>query len=135
MKYSALFEPIKIGPVEIKNHIAMAPMSMLRAGPDHSINDTIIWHYLERARGGFGLVIIECTECSNKYASAMPGIMGCYDERDLPLWADLAGMIHSYGAKAFVQVSLGSGRQGHTQNHGDNRPLVAPHMKLRRGLP
>lgn len=126
MEYQTLFEPVKIGPVEIKNHLAMPPMSTLRAGPGHRINDTILWHYLERARGGFGLIIIECTECNNKYASAFPGIMGLYDEGDLPLWTDLANIIHLYGAKAFVQVSLGSGRQGNTRSPEDNRPLVAP---------
>jgi 2,4-dienoyl-CoA reductase-like NADH-dependent reductase (Old Yellow Enzyme family) len=38
LDYSPIFEPIKIGNVEIKNRIAMAPMNMNYTGPNHYVS-------------------------------------------------------------------------------------------------
>jgi len=51
--YSGLFEPIKIGKVEIKNRIAMAAMGVSGlVTPDGAFAQRAIDYYLERAIGG-----------------------------------------------------------------------------------
>jgi 2-enoate reductase len=53
-----LFESVKIGPVEIKNRVAMAPMGVVGlVNADGSLNARGIDYYIERARGGVGLII------------------------------------------------------------------------------
>ena len=50
-----LFEPMKIGSVEIKNHIAMAPMAnMGLIEEDGCYTKRVEDYYVERARGGTG---------------------------------------------------------------------------------
>ena len=52
-----LFESVKIGPVEIKNRVAMAPMGVVGlVNADGSLNARGIDYYIERARGGVGLI-------------------------------------------------------------------------------
>ncbi len=57
MSYDALFEPISIGDMELKNRLAVAPMNVGYASPDGYPNDQYLAHYATRARGGFGLII------------------------------------------------------------------------------
>ena len=57
-EFSRLLEPIRIGEVEIKNRIAMAPMAVFGlVNPDGSLGKRGIEYYLERARCGVGLII------------------------------------------------------------------------------
>ncbi len=55
----ALFEPIQIGSMPVKNRIVMAPMTTLYAGPNGEVTDRLIKYYVARARGGVGLIIVE----------------------------------------------------------------------------
>lgn len=53
-----LFAPIKIGTMELKNRIVMAPMGMNYAELDGSISEREINYYAARAKGGVGLINI-----------------------------------------------------------------------------
>ena len=58
LKYANLFQPIKIGNVEIKNRFALAPMGPLGlADAEGGFNQRGIDYYTERAKGGTGLII------------------------------------------------------------------------------
>jgi 2-enoate reductase len=53
--FRKILEPIKIGRVEIKNRVAMAPMGIVGLlNPDGSLGQRAIDYYVERARGGWG---------------------------------------------------------------------------------
>jgi len=55
MRKNKLFETIKIGNVEIKNKIAMAPMGAFGLiSDDGAFNQRAIDYYVERAKGGTG---------------------------------------------------------------------------------
>lgn len=57
MALEKLFEPIKIGNVELKNRVAMAPMKTLfESLADGLMNDYVTALYLARVKGGFGLI-------------------------------------------------------------------------------
>ena len=57
-RYSNLFEPFKIGKLEIKNRFVMAPMGPGGLStPDGAFNEKGIEYYVERAKGGTGLII------------------------------------------------------------------------------
>lgn len=48
-----LFRPIKIGPMEVKNRLIMAPMGTNLASPEGEITASFISYYAPRARGGW----------------------------------------------------------------------------------
>ncbi len=72
---SKLFDPIKIGRTEIKNRLAMSAMD-LGFTSDGSVNDRFIDFYVERARGGVGLIVIG----------------GCYPEMNGKVWKSIIGL-------------------------------------------
>ena len=56
--YPKLFEPVSIGKVSLKNRIAMAPMGIIGlTNLDGNPGERAIDYYIERARGGVGLII------------------------------------------------------------------------------
>jgi len=60
--FSRLFEPAKIGRLEIDNRIVKAPTFLCMGNPDGSVTDILIRFYEETASGGSGLVIVEGTQ-------------------------------------------------------------------------
>ena len=67
MNKQKLFESIKIGNVEIKNRIAMAPMANLGLiTPDGCFTKRAVDYYVERAKGGTGLIITGAVKVENE---------------------------------------------------------------------
>lgn len=54
-----LFEPIKIGSLEIKNRLAVPPMVANFCTPDGFVTDKFINYHNAKAKGGWGLIIVE----------------------------------------------------------------------------
>jgi len=55
-----LFDPVKIGKLNAKNRVFLAPMSRLRANIDRVPNELMAEYYSQRAEY-FGLVVTEST--------------------------------------------------------------------------
>ena len=113
-KYQPLFEPIKIGNVTIKNRYAQSPMAIYGVGPNKVIDQAACEYFVERAKGGVGLIFtgahmaeekiekkVQAFPCLTTDPAASTKQLGLLSER-----------VHAYGAKIFVQVSFGLGRNG-----------------------
>ena len=102
---SKLFGPIKIGNIEIKNRLAMSAMD-LGFTSEGFINERFIDFYVERARGGVGLIVVG----------------GCYPEMNGKVWKSIIGLdkdefipglkkftdtIHKYDVKVAAQILHG----------------------------
>ena len=61
MNFPTLFSPMKIGPVTIKNRIVMSSMCIGLAEYDGTAGKELSDYYEERAAGGVGLIMTECT--------------------------------------------------------------------------
>jgi 2,4-dienoyl-CoA reductase-like NADH-dependent reductase (Old Yellow Enzyme family)/thioredoxin reductase len=61
MRYPTVFQPCRIGNLTLKNRLAMSQMTMNFATEDGQVTDKLIGYYLERARGGVGLIFMEGT--------------------------------------------------------------------------
>ena len=110
-----LFTPYKIKGLELKNRIVMPPMCQYSVTKKDGIaNDWHYLHYVSRAVGGVGLIIIEAVGVEPD---------GRISERDLGLWSKeqipaLAKIIeacHQYGAKVAIQINH-SGRKAENAN-------------------
>lgn len=104
MKYEKLFTPIKIGNVEIKNRIAMAPMLMDFGQFDGRTTEQLMDYYEERAKGGTGLIITEITRVNDKTGASAFAQLGMSHDYQIEGMKNLADRIHSHGAKIFVQL-------------------------------
>ena len=98
-----LIKPIKIGPIQVKNRIVMAPMNTGFAGPNGEVTEKMIDYYEKRAKHGVGLIVVEAT-------AVVPDVknMACQprlsDESYIPGFATLVERIKAYGAKTFLQI-------------------------------
>lgn len=104
MNYPTLFSPIKIGNVEIKNRICMAPMLMDFGQFDGRTTGQLMDYYEERAKGGTGLIITEITRVNDVTGGAAFAQLGMSHDYQIEGMAELAKRIHSHGSKLFVQL-------------------------------
>ena len=65
-KFPHLLAPGKIGNLELKNRVVMGPTETLYATSDGEITDKIIDYYVERARGGCGLITVHSAQGATK---------------------------------------------------------------------
>jgi N-ethylmaleimide reductase len=121
MKKYKLFSPIKVGAIELKNHIVMAPMTRCRA-IDAIPNELMATYYQQRASAG--LIITEGTSPSPNglgYAR-MPGI---FSEEQILGWKKTTTAVHNNGGKIIIQL-MHSGRISHKLNMAEGTQIIAP---------
>ena len=53
MKFNAMFQPINIGPMTVKNRFVVPPMGNNFANTDGSMSDQSVAYYRERAKRWF----------------------------------------------------------------------------------
>ncbi len=107
---SPLFEPIKIGKLNLKNRIVMAPMCSRLPTADGEVTQALIDHYAVRAKGGASMLIIEFAHVDEKFSSAEWGMLSASSDRYLVGLSLLAETITLNGARACLQLAH-AGRQ------------------------
>ncbi|MFL0194300.1 FAD-dependent oxidoreductase [Clostridium sp. WILCCON 0269] len=116
MNNRSLFESIKIGKVEIKNKISMAPMGAFGLVDNEGCyNQRAIDYYVERAKGGTGLIITSITKVENEIDKIVPGVIPVISTnpgRFLMTSSEMTERVHAYGSKIFLQLTMGFGRTG-----------------------
>ncbi|MBN1848412.1 MAG: FAD-dependent oxidoreductase [Deltaproteobacteria bacterium] len=108
--YPRLFEPINIGKVKIKNRIAMAPMGIVGlTDPEGNPTQRAIDYYIERAKGGVGLIITSLFKVDNTI-EVNRGRMELVTNTSRRPLGELCDAVHSLGSKIFIQLTAGFGR-------------------------
>ncbi|MEG6566992.1 NADPH dehydrogenase NamA [Thermoanaerobacterium saccharolyticum] len=115
-----LFTPIKIKDITIKNRIMMSPMCQYSAGKDGLANNWHFVHYVSRAVGGVGLIMVEATAVESR---------GRITDHDLGIWNDqqveslkkIVEECKKYGATMGIQLA----HAGRKSEVADETP-VAP---------
>ena len=102
--FTKLFSPIRLANQEVRNRIVMPPMGTNYANSDGTIGEPFIRHYLERAKSGVGLIIVEVTSVDYPKGKTIAKQVKLNDYNDLPGWIDLADSVHAFGAKIICQL-------------------------------
>jgi 2,4-dienoyl-CoA reductase-like NADH-dependent reductase (Old Yellow Enzyme family)/thioredoxin reductase len=114
-RLGALFEPIRIGELQLPNRIVMAPMGTCLDESGEITADTIAY-YVRRAAGGVGAITVEGCLVSEETEGPEPKISS---DRYLPGLARLGDVLRERGVVAGVQL-MHPGRQV------VSGPVVAP---------
>ena len=122
--HKVIFEPMNIGEIQLDNRIALAPTYVGMGDETGMVTDQQLCYYYTRATGGVGLVIVEITGVTGRFAFIAGRGLGAASDRSIPGLRDLARVIHWGGAKAFIQLAPGHGAQA--MRHHKRRPLVGP---------
>ncbi|WP_321911956.1 MULTISPECIES: alkene reductase [unclassified Paraburkholderia] len=117
-----LFSPAKVGPVELDHRVVLAPMTRLRAEPDHTPSAMMVDYYRQRASAG-GLLITESAHPSYDSRGYI-GAPGIYTDAHVEAWRRITRAVHAEGGSIFMQIAH-DGRQSHVDLSWGNAP-VAP---------
>ncbi len=99
---SALFQPLTIKSIELKNRIAVPPMCQYSAIGGVA-NDWHHIHYAGLARGGAGVVIVEATAVSPE-GRITPKCLGIWNDEQANELAKIATTIKQNGSVAGIQI-------------------------------
>lgn len=124
-QFPNLFSELKLAQQTIKNRIVFPAMGTNFANADGTLSNTLKEYYIERARGGAGMLIMETTlvdypTCSGQVIYRQVKLK---DPRDKTNVFDLTEKIHAYGAKILFQPHHGGWRA----NRMLNSDWVAPY--------
>jgi len=116
---SLLLKEGQIENLKLKNRIVMPPMCMYKSDNSGELKTFHKGHYLARAIGGVGFIILEATAVEPK---------GRISANDLGLWDDsfieshkkLNEQMHSFGAKVAIQLA----HAGRKCNVEDETPIA-----------
>ena len=128
MKYEKLFQPGKIGNLELRNRVVMTAMGALMGDWNGCTTPEQIRFYEDRAKGGCGLIIPEFTSVDADSGHCNPIQLGIYDSRQIKSFQLICEAVHRHGAKIFIQLHHG-GREAPPACNG-GRQAMAPSVEL-----
>jgi 2,4-dienoyl-CoA reductase-like NADH-dependent reductase (Old Yellow Enzyme family)/thioredoxin reductase len=105
-----------IGGMVVRNRMVMPAMGVNMAEGGF-VNDAIINHYVERAKGGVGLIIVEVTCVDAPLGLNTSRMLVIDDEEYIPGFRRLTDAIHAQGARCVLEISH-TGRGAKRKNIG-----------------
>ncbi|WP_395397671.1 alkene reductase [Novosphingobium sp. BL-8A] len=117
-----LFTPARLGAIELRNRVVMAPMTRDRAGPDDEPTELMVEYYRQRASAG--LIVTEGTQPSpaGKGYWRTPGI---HSPAQVAGWRKVADAVHADGGRIVMQL-MHVGRASVRANKAADAETVAP---------
>ncbi|MFC8593089.1 alkene reductase [Streptomyces atroolivaceus] len=119
---SSLWQPFKLGRVELPHRLAMAPLTRSRANADGTPGPLAATYYGQRA--SLGLIITEGTQPSAD-GQGYPNTPGIHTPEQIAGWREVTDAVHAGGGTLFIQL-MHVGRLSHPDNTPHHRQPVAP---------
>jgi len=120
--FGALARSIRIGDLEVPNRIVFPALATGFGSADGYLTERCISYYLERARGGAGLIIVEPAAVAGAGRSASNTLL-IDDDKFIQMHAKLCEVLHAERVKLFLQL-VHAGRK--TSSRVTGTPPVAP---------
>ncbi len=97
----SLFDPIRVGEIELANRIVMAPLTRNRAGPGQVPSALAVEYYRQRASAG--LIITEATQVCPEGQGYLdtPGI---HNAEQVAGWRRITDAVHAAGGRIVAQL-------------------------------
>lgn len=112
--HEVLFSPYQLGGVELKNRYVMVAMGTGgMVTQENTFNQRGVDYYVERARGGVGLIITGTLYVENDIEQVVDGVMPCPTDHTgafIMSSSEMCERVHAYGTKIFAQLTAGFGR-------------------------
>ncbi|MFL6863406.1 MAG: alkene reductase [Allosphingosinicella sp.] len=117
----SLLDPIRIGAIEAKNRIFMAPLTRGRGTREHVPTPIMAEYYAQRA--GAGLIISEATGITQE-GLGWPYAPGIWSDAQVDAWRPIVKAVHDRGGKIVCQL-WHMGRLVHPSFLGGAAPVSA----------
>ncbi|QEE27749.1 alkene reductase [Terriglobus albidus] len=96
-----LFDPIRVGDLDLPNRIFMSPLTRLRGTPDHVPTPIQAEYYRQRASAG--LIISEGTPVA-PLGVGYPQVPGIWSDEQVEAWKPITQAVHEAGGRIFAQI-------------------------------
>ncbi len=107
VQFPNLLEAGVIGPSELKNRVALAPMTTNFSTPDGYVTEQLKAYYEARAKGGVGLLIVEPGGVDLATGKVIGRELAIDHDKTIPGLTELARVIQNQGAKAVIELTHG----------------------------
>ncbi len=118
---TTLFDPIRIGDLELANRIVMAPLTRNRAAAGQLASGLAVEYYRQRASAG--LIITEGSQISPD-GQGYVDTPGIYNAEQVAAWRRVTDAVHAEGGRIVVQL-WHVGRVSHVSLLPGGRPPVS----------
>ncbi|MBA1243870.1 alkene reductase [Pseudomonas japonica] len=98
---TTLFDPIRIGDLELPNRIVMAPLTRCRASAGRVPNALMAEYYVQRASAG--LILSEATSVT-PMGVGYPNTPGIWSDEQVAGWANITKAVHAAGGRISLQL-------------------------------
>jgi 2,4-dienoyl-CoA reductase-like NADH-dependent reductase (Old Yellow Enzyme family) len=98
---NSLFDPLKVGDLELPNRIVMAPLTRCRASAGRVPNALMAEYYAQRASAG--LILSEATSVSSQ-GVGYPDTPGIWSSEQVEGWKQITQAVHEAGGRIFLQL-------------------------------
>lgn len=109
MELRKVFEPGKIGTLELKNRLVVSAMSSHMGNPDGTPNETVNAYLVAKVKGGWGLVFTEDLGITED-AGSDPVVGSLWNDSQIPAWTETVRQVHAAGGLMGAQL-YHAGRQ------------------------
>ena len=109
MKLTKVFEPGKIGNLEIKNRLVVSAMSSHMGNDDGTPNAEVNAYLVAKVKGGWGLIFTEDLGVTED-AGSDPVVGSLWNDNQIPAWSETVRQIHEAGGLMGAQL-YHAGRQ------------------------
>ena len=127
--FTALLQTGRIGSLELKNRIIMAPMGSNYAEVDGFCGERIQAYYEARAKGGAALLTMGVCAVAYPAGTAEPFQVGVSRDDFIPGLAGIAERVHKHGAKIAMQLQH-AGKTA-TRDLAEGREMWVPSLPPR----
>ncbi len=103
MSFEATFTPMHIGKMLVKNRLVVPAMDSHMPEENGLVGQKAIDYYSARARGGFGMVIVEIAAVQ-RCGIGMPNEINIYNDECIPGLTALTNSMKHYGARTVIQL-------------------------------
>ena len=114
----------RIGTLELRNRIIMAPMGDCLSNTDGTVSDNQAAYFEARARGGAGMLLVGSVSVSYPYGAFDERQTAASDDRYLPGLIDLTTRVHRHGGRIAAQITHNG--QMSLYDTAMGRPMLVP---------
>lgn len=98
---TSLFDPIRVGDLDLPNRVLMAPLTRARTGEDRVPNPLMRDYYVQRASAGLILTEATCISSSSVGYERTPGI---WSAEQVAGWRQITDAVHQAGGRISMQL-------------------------------
>lgn len=121
-KYPDMFGPVRMGDLELRNRIVLAPLTRRRADESGNPSASAALYYAQRA--GAGLIVSEGT-CISPEAVGDRRLPGLWSDSQIEGWRTVTNEVHQHGGLIVAQL-WHTGRASHPLLQPGGADAVAP---------